>query len=67
MYKPVVFKVIPGKDDIFDQNNDVLKSSYQNMPLFSLGFHPYIHQTKDKMEIVDQLKERKFLLCSKPF
>ena len=69
MYKPVVFKVIPGKDDIFDQNNDVLKSSYQNMPLFSLGFHPYIHQTKDKMEIVDQLKKKRenFYYVVNPF
>ena len=58
MYKPVVFKLIPGKSDIFKTKNNVQKSSYQNMPLFSLGFHPYIHQTKDKMEIVENLKKK---------
>jgi 23S rRNA U2552 (ribose-2'-O)-methylase RlmE/FtsJ len=69
MYKPVVFKVIPGKDDIFDHQNNVLKSPYQNMPLFSLGFHPYIHQTKDKMEIVEKLKKKRenFYYVVNPF
>lgn len=69
MYKPVVFKIISGKDDIFDTKNDVLKSTYQNMPLFSLGFHPYIHQTKDKMEIVENLKKKRenFYYVVNPF
>lgn len=69
MYKPVVFKLIPGKSDIFKTKNNVQKSSYQNMPLFSLGFHPYIHQTKDKMEIVENLKKKRenFYYVVNPF
>ena len=69
MYKPVVYEIMSGKKDIFNSNNDVLKSSYQNMPLFSLGFHPYIHQTKDKMEIVDKLKKKRdnFYYVVNPF
>ena len=69
MYKPVVYELISGKDDIFNYNNNVIKSSYQNMPLFSLGFHPYIHQTKDKMEIVENLKKKRenFYYVVNPF
>ena len=69
MYKPVVYELIPGKDDIFNYNNDVIKSPYQNMPLFSLGFHPYIHQTKEKMEIVNNLKKKRenFYYVVNPF
>lgn len=69
MYKPVVFNLIPGNNDIFKTKNNVQKSSYQNMPLFSLGFHPYIHQTKDKMEIVENLKKKRenFYYVVNPF
>lgn len=69
MYKPVVFNLIPGKNDIFKTKNNVQKSAYQNMPLFSLGFHPYIHQTKDKMEIVENLKKKRenFYYVVNPF
>ena len=64
MYTPLVFEVPQEKSDILSKDTTVNKSPFQPMPLFSLGFHSFIHQTKDKMSILDKVKKEKtILLC----
>ena len=58
-YYPNVYH-LPKNNDILDHNNNVEKSIYQSQPLFKYGFHWYIHQTKNKMEIFNNdLKHRR--------
>jgi 23S rRNA U2552 (ribose-2'-O)-methylase RlmE/FtsJ len=50
---------IPNINDILETKNDVIRSNNHPQPLFSLGFHYYIHQTKDKMSITNSEKYRR--------
>ena len=59
MYTPLVFEVPQEKSDILSKDTNVNKSPFEPMPLFSLGFHSFIHQTKDKMSILDRVKKKK--------
>jgi 23S rRNA U2552 (ribose-2'-O)-methylase RlmE/FtsJ len=59
MYKPVIFEVPKGKKDIFSTDSNVIKSQFIAMPEISLGFHSFIHQTKDKMSILDKVRKKK--------
>lgn len=73
MYKPLVFSVPIGKNDILDKTNkkleDVLTLSGSiNQPLMSLGFHHFLHRTKDSMDITNKLKTKtKFYYVVNPF
>jgi len=67
-YKPFIYK-LPNIDikDILD-NNDVISSSHICMPLFSLGFHSFIHKTKSAMSITSKLETKnKFYYVINPF
>jgi 23S rRNA U2552 (ribose-2'-O)-methylase RlmE/FtsJ len=59
MYKPVIFELPHVSEDIMKTKANVTKNAFQPMPLFSLGFHSFLHQTKDKMSILDKLKKKK--------
>jgi 23S rRNA U2552 (ribose-2'-O)-methylase RlmE/FtsJ len=67
-YKPFIFKLNHiDVSKIFD-NNDIIKSSNINQPLFSLGFHSFIHRTKSAMAITEKLETKnKFYYVVNPF
>lgn len=67
-YKPFIFKLNNiDVSNIYD-SNDVIKSSNINQPLFSLGFHSFIHRTKSAMSITDKLETKnKFYYIVNPF
>jgi hypothetical protein len=66
-YVPVVYKLPNINDNILKHKHDPKFSSNIDYPKFSLGFHHYIHQNKDKMEIIEQFKDKKkvYLVISK--
>jgi len=47
------------KVDIFNTNNDVKFSTNIDYPRFTLGFQHFIHQSKDKMQILEQFEGKK--------
>lgn len=51
-----LYKLPKLTDDILEYDNDYKSSKHLNEPLISLGFHYYLHQSKDKMEILNDLK-----------
>lgn len=68
MYKPFVFKIPNGKNDFLKSNNlDISFSSNINQPLFSLGFHSFIHRTKSAMSITNNLESKNFYYIVNPF
>jgi len=57
---PIVIKLPEIKDNIFDHDEEPVFSTNIDYPKFSLGFHHYIHQSKDKMkEILNDFKSKK--------
>ncbi len=58
-YEPVVFKLPNLEKDIFETKVDPRFASSIDYPKFSLGFHHFIHQSKDKTEIFNQFKGKK--------
>jgi 23S rRNA U2552 (ribose-2'-O)-methylase RlmE/FtsJ len=67
-YTPFIYKV-PNLDinNIF-KNNDVHISTNISQPLFSLGFHSFIHRTKSAMEITKKIEtEKEFYYIVNPF
>jgi 23S rRNA U2552 (ribose-2'-O)-methylase RlmE/FtsJ len=71
-YKPFIFKLnnidVSNIYNKMDGSNDVLKSSNVNQPLFSLGFHSFIHRTKNAMAITEKLETKnKFYYIVNPF
>ena len=71
MYQPIIFKLESGKSDILDKGvnkDNLILSSTINMPLTSLGFHTYIHRTKNAMSITNNLQTKnKFYYVVNPF
>lgn len=62
MYNPVIFHLSSAQtppDNIFKFSPAPVFSSNIDYAKFSFGFHHYIHQTKDKMEIAEQFKNKK--------
>jgi 23S rRNA U2552 (ribose-2'-O)-methylase RlmE/FtsJ len=47
-----------NENNILEYDQSPLFSIFPNMPLFKYGFHHYIHQTKDKMEIFEVKDEK---------
>lgn len=69
MYKLVVFKIPNVKLDIEKhKKNNLILSSSVNYPLFSLGFHSFLHRTKNAMSITNKIKSSsKFYYVVNPF
>lgn len=68
MYKPFVFKIPNGNNDFLtSDNSDITFSSSINQPLFSLGFHSFIHRTKSAMSITNNLESKNFYYIVNPF
>jgi 23S rRNA U2552 (ribose-2'-O)-methylase RlmE/FtsJ len=71
MYQPLIFKLESGKSDILDKEiktENLILSSTINMPLTSLGFHTFIHRTKNAMSITNNLQTKnKFYYVVNPF
>jgi hypothetical protein len=59
---PLIIKLAPSKKSIFDTKVNVLFSSTIDYPKSEYGFHYFIHQTKDKTEIL-----KKFAKTKKPY
>jgi len=58
-YIPVVHNINDTGENIFKHNVDAKFSANIDYPKFSYGFHHFIHQSKDKMEITEQFKGKK--------
>ncbi len=69
MYKPILFR-IPNTDNSFlnKDSTDVKISTSINQPLLSLGFHSFLHRTKNGMSITKTLETKsKFYYIVNPF
>jgi len=68
MYQPIVYK-ISDAGDIFESDVEAKFSKNIDYPRFSLGFHHFIQQTKDKMpDTTKQFKDKKKVyLVMNPF
>lgn len=71
-YKPFIFKLPLGSSSILKKNEDdkknILLSQVVSYPLFSLGFHSFLHRTKNAMEITQNLETKnKFYYVVNPF
>jgi len=73
MYNPTVFKLNNSNDKALD---DIINSkgiqiqlaTSINQPLFTLGFHPFLHRTKNGMKITKDLESKnKFYYIVNPF
>ena len=59
-YNPLVFDLDSiGKTDVLGSVYDVRFSNSICFPEIKLGFHHFIHKTKDKMEVVEEFGTRK--------
>tara|TARA_B110000908_G_C10239301_1_gene445179 strand:+ start:671 stop:2035 length:1365 start_codon:yes stop_codon:yes gene_type:complete len=68
MYNPLVVRLDNNKLDLTKFNKKVVFSPIINQPLFSNGFHYFIHRTKDAMSITNKLDTKdKFYLIVSPF
>ena len=71
MYQPLVFKLNSAKYDILNnsfKSTDIKLSSTINIPLISLGFHNFMHRTKNSMSITSKLSTtNKFYYVVNPF
>lgn len=59
-YNPLIFDLKSvEKSNVLESNYDVQFSNNICYPEIRLGFHHFIHQAKDKMEIVEEFSNRK--------
>ena len=68
-YKPFVFKFSVKNDVLKNADKDnIILSKIISHPQVSLGFHKYLHRTKDAMDIVNNLEtSNKFYYVVNPF
>ena len=70
-YKPFIFKLRSSDNKILDkpiEKKDIVISPIINYPLLSLGYHYFIHRTKESMERTNQLESKnKFYYIVNPF
>lgn len=71
-YKPFIFKLEQSDNKILDKpidkKKDVIISPIINYPSLSLGYHYFIHRTKESMERTNQLESKnKFYYIVNPF
>ena len=64
-YTPFIKKLNFSKSIINEEFN-LISSSFENQPLFSLGYHYYLNQVREKMES-DDLQKRNFYLVVNEF
>jgi len=64
-YIPYI-KKLTFSNNIIDNNFDVIESGYENQPLFSLGYHYWTEQVREKMND-GELQKRKFFLIVNQF
>lgn len=61
MYNPFIFKLETGKADILEKGikkDNLITSSTINLPLASLGFHHFLHRTKNAMSITNNFQSK---------
>jgi 23S rRNA U2552 (ribose-2'-O)-methylase RlmE/FtsJ len=58
-YIPIYNDLIEPEVNIFTKNNDVKFSTNIDYPRFAFGFQHFIHQSKDKMEILKDFEGKK--------
>lgn len=59
-YKPIIHTLNSNpKNNILDYNEDPEFSRNIDYPIFELGFQHFVHQSKDKMEIIEKFKGKK--------
>lgn len=61
MYQPLIFSLESGNSDILnDKPNEqhIILSSTINIPLNSLGFHTFLHRTKNAMSITKNMQSK---------
>jgi 23S rRNA U2552 (ribose-2'-O)-methylase RlmE/FtsJ len=56
MYEPFVFELDENKKNLTQDTSDVLTTTSIPHPLFSLGFHSFLHRTKSGMNITNNLE-----------
>ena len=67
-YKPFIFKLNKPNIDKIYSDNSVIHSSNINQPLISLGFHSFIHRTREAMSITQKLETKnEFYYVVNPF
>ena len=71
-YKPFIYKINSIENEVDEiyknDDNQVVSSSNIEQPLFSLGFHSFIHRTKSAMAITNKLETKnKFYYVVNPF
>ena len=67
-YIPSIYKLPSIDVEAIYQDSNVLTSTTINQPLFSLGFHSFIHRTKSAMEITSKLETKnEFYYIVNPF
>lgn len=69
-YNPFIFELPNGNSSIFKKqtNQNIVVSKIISYPLFSLGYHSFIHRTKNAMEITKNLETKnKFYYIVNPF
>ena len=60
-FKPFIFKIPTGSSSILkdgSSDNNTVLSNVVNYPSFSLGFHSFLHRTKNAMEITKNLETK---------
>jgi len=68
MFKPFIVKLNNESIDLTKYKNDIMLSSIICQPLFSNGFHYFIHRTKNAMDITNNFNSKeKFYLIVLPF
>ena len=68
--KPFIFKIPTGNSSVLKNksDNNVIISNVVNYPLFSLGFHSFLHRTKSAMDITKKLETKnEFYYVVNPF
>lgn len=71
-YKPFIFEIPTGSSSVLKKDkaddSSLIMSNIISYPLFSLGFHSFLHRTKNAMEITKNLEtKKKFYYVVNPF
>lgn len=70
-FKPFIFKISPGDNKILDkpiEKKDTLIAPIIGYPALSLGYHYFIHRTKESMSRTNELETKnKFYYIVNPF
>jgi 23S rRNA U2552 (ribose-2'-O)-methylase RlmE/FtsJ len=69
MFSPFIHKIDKGTSDILlDGENNIITSSTISLPLISLGYHSFLHRTKEAMNITKKIDmKNEFYYIVNPF